>query len=201
MRRIIIDTNVIVSSLIQRNYPYLIINELFIEQRFQLCISDELIMRGVMEKCTYCVQRIQNGKIQHKVKSAQAGRPSDVVVPDGTIKTACQQVCPAESIVFGDILDPKSEVSLAKARQQDYALLGYLNIRPRTTYLGKLRNPNPKMPDYAALPLSRIEYNNKSHPADHGDHGSGHGEKAEKPAKKSGGHSSVRPNNQIGGLS
>jgi molybdopterin-containing oxidoreductase family iron-sulfur binding subunit len=50
-------------------------------------------MRGVMEKCTYCVQRIQNGKIQHKVKSAQAGRPSDVVVPDGTIKTACQQVC------------------------------------------------------------------------------------------------------------
>jgi molybdopterin-containing oxidoreductase family iron-sulfur binding subunit len=158
-------------------------------------------MRGVMEKCTYCVQRIQNGKIQHKVKSAQAGRPSDVVVPDGTIKTACQQVCPAESIVFGDILDPKSEVSLAKARQQDYALLGYLNIRPRTTYLGKLRNPNPKMPDYAALPLSRIEYNNKSHPADHGDHGSGHGEKAEKPAKKSGGHSSVRPNNQIGGLS
>ena len=161
-------------------------------------------MRGVMEKCTYCVQRIQNGKIQHKVKSAQAGRPSDVVVPDGTIKTACQQVCPAESIVFGDILDPKSEVSLAKARQQDYALLGYLNIRPRTTYLGKLRNPNPKMPDYAALPLSRIEYNNKSHPADHGDHGSGHGEKAEKaekPAKKSGGHSSVRPNNLIGGLS
>jgi molybdopterin-containing oxidoreductase family iron-sulfur binding subunit len=87
--------------------------------------------------------------------------------------------------VFGDIKDPNSEVSKAKAREQDYALLGYLNIRPRTTYLGKLRNPNPEMPDYADLPLSRIEYNTKNHPAhgddhghdDHGhdhDHGDGH---------------------------
>ena len=155
-------------------------------------------MRGVMEKCTYCVQRIQNGKIQHKVKTAQAGRPSDVVVPDGVIKTACQQVCPVESIVFGNILDPKSEVSGAKAREQDYALLGYLTIRPHTTYLGKLRNPNSKMPDYAALPLSRIEDNNKNHS---GDHGSSHGEKPEKPAKKSGGHSSVLPGNRSGGQS
>jgi molybdopterin-containing oxidoreductase family iron-sulfur binding subunit len=163
-------------------------------------------MRGVMEKCTYCVQRIQNGKIQHKVKTAQAGNPSDVVVPDGTIKTACQQVCPVESIVFGNILDPKSEVSLAKARAQDYALLGYLNIRPRTTYLGKLRNPNPKMPDYAALPQSRVEYNKKNHPAGHDDHG-GAGEHApahgteEKSMKKSPGHTGLAVANRVGGLS
>jgi Fe-S-cluster-containing dehydrogenase component len=147
-------------------------------------------MRGVMEKCTYCVQRIQNGKIQHKVKMAQTGNPADmgkVEVPDGTIKTACQQVCPVEAIEFGNILDEKSRVSLAKAREQDYALLGYLNIRPRTTYLGRVRNPNPKMPDYGALPLSRVEYNAKNHPA-HDDHaGHDHGAVAPK-AEKKGGH-------------
>ena len=120
-------------------------------------------MRGVMEKCTYCTQRVQNGKIEHKVKMAQAGRPGDVVVPDGTIKTACQQVCPVEAIVFGNILDVNSAVSIAKAREHDYQLLGYLNTRPRTTYLGKLRNPNPEMPDYSTLPLSRIEHDSKSH--------------------------------------
>ncbi|MSU24771.1 MAG: 4Fe-4S dicluster domain-containing protein [Opitutus sp.] len=141
-------------------------------------------MRGVMEKCTYCIQRIQNGKIQHKVKVAQAGSPGDVVVPDGTIKTACQQVCPVEAIVFGNILDEKSAVSQAKARAHDYSLLGYLNIRPRTTYLGKLRNPNPQMPDYAALPLSRAEYNQKNHPAGHGEHG---GARAHEPAPAHGG--------------
>jgi MoCo/4Fe-4S cofactor protein with predicted Tat translocation signal len=121
-------------------------------------------MRGVMEKCTYCVQRIERGKIEWKVKTAQEGHPEDVVVPDGTIRTACQQACPVEAIVFGNILDPQSAVSLAKAREQDYSLLGYLNTRPRTTYLARLRNPNPKMPDYAALPLSRLENLNKNHP-------------------------------------
>lgn len=127
-------------------------------------------MRGVMEKCTYCVQRIQNAKIQHKTRTAQAGQPGDVVVPDGVIQPACQQVCPAGAIVFGNLLDPHSAVSQAKARAQDYALLGYLNIRPRTSYLGKLRNPNPRMPDYQTLPLSRIEYDRKS-----GHSGGGHG--------------------------
>jgi MoCo/4Fe-4S cofactor protein with predicted Tat translocation signal len=119
-------------------------------------------MRGVMEKCTYCVQRIENGKIQWKVQATREGRPGDVVVPDGHIRTACQQVCPTESIVFGNLLDPNSAVSIAKSREQDYALLGYLNIRPRTTYLARLRNPNPRMPDYNSLPLSRIEHNSKS---------------------------------------
>ena len=122
-------------------------------------------MRGVMEKCTYCVQRIERGKIEWKVKRAQEGHPEDVSVPDGTIRTACQQACPVESIVFGNLLDPESAVSRAKALEQDYALLGYLNIRPRTTYLARIRNPNPKMPDYSELPLSRVENWNKNHPA------------------------------------
>ncbi|HWZ95465.1 MAG TPA: TAT-variant-translocated molybdopterin oxidoreductase [Opitutaceae bacterium] len=113
-------------------------------------------IRGVMEKCTYCVQRIEGAKIQHKVKVAQAGDPADIVLPDGAVRTACQQACPVEAIVFGNILNPDSAVSKAKAQEQDYALLAYLNTRPRTTYLGKLRNPNPAMPDYT-VPLSRKE--------------------------------------------
>jgi molybdopterin-containing oxidoreductase family iron-sulfur binding subunit len=151
-------------------------------------------MRGVMEKCTYCVQRIEAGKIRHKVAMAQAGTPGDVVVPDGSIKSACQQVCPVEAIVFGNILDPKSAVSQAKAREQDYSLLGYLNIRPRTTYLGRVRNPNPKMPDYAAQPLSRVENHRKNHPAGH-EAPEGAGKKPE------GGHAALPAAQPFGGLS
>jgi MoCo/4Fe-4S cofactor protein with predicted Tat translocation signal len=120
-------------------------------------------MRGVMEKCTYCVQRIENAKINEKVKAAQEGRPGDLRLRDGAVKTACQQVCPVEAIVFGDLLDSQSEVVQAKAQPRTYSVLGYLNTRPRTTYLGRLRNPNPRMPDYADLPLSRMEYNLKTY--------------------------------------
>ncbi len=144
-------------------------------------------MRGVMEKCTYCVQRIQQAKIAQKRK---AGASGDVVIPDGAFKVACQQVCPVEAIEFGNIKDEHSRVSLAKAQPRDYAVLGYLNVRPRTTYLGKLRNPNPHMPDYQSLPLSRVEYNSKNHPhsAHDAGHNSGHAAPAHGEAKEGGHH-------------
>jgi MoCo/4Fe-4S cofactor protein with predicted Tat translocation signal len=93
--------------------------------------------RGVMEKCTYCVQRISEKRIQAK----NEGRP----LQDGEIKTACQQVCPAEAIVFGDINDEASRVAKRKASPRNYGLLTELQTRPRTTYLAAVKNPNPEM--------------------------------------------------------
>jgi molybdopterin-containing oxidoreductase family iron-sulfur binding subunit len=148
-------------------------------------------MRGVMEKCTYCVQRIQESKIQVKVNAQRKAKLStgkdgadielgddELKVPDGTIVPACQQVCPSDGVAFGDLSDPESRVSQLKNDPRNYSVLGYLNTRPRTTYLAKIRNPNPSMPDFSGEPHSSREYHDKAHPVHHGEdgHGDGHNE-------------------------
>jgi MoCo/4Fe-4S cofactor protein with predicted Tat translocation signal len=110
---------------------------------YQLMRNPEVSIRsrGVMEKCTYCVQRIQWGKIE----AEKEGRK----LADGEVVTACQSVCPTEAIVFGNINDPESRVSKLKAEERNYSLLADLNTQPRTTYLSALKNPNKEIAEKA----------------------------------------------------
>jgi molybdopterin-containing oxidoreductase family iron-sulfur binding subunit len=98
--------------------------------------------RGVMEKCTYCVQRISEKRIDAETASVREGK--DIRIGED-LQTACQQSCPANAIVFGNLNDPNSQVNKWKGQARNYSLLGELNTRPRTTYLAEIRNPNPEL--------------------------------------------------------
>ena len=117
-------------------------------------------MRGVMEKCTYCVQRLKDGVIRQKRGQKQealaAGKPSTEMevttktlrVPVDSIKVACQEACPADAISFGNLLDEKdSKMGRSKMIERNYDLLQYIGTRPRTSYLARVKNPNDQMPD------------------------------------------------------
>ncbi len=112
-------------------------------------------MRGVMEKCTYCVQRIEEAKIAAQVK---AGASDKTLIPRDSFTSACAQACPTEAIVFGDVNDPESRVSKMKAQDRNYRLLEYLNVNPRTSYLARIRNPNPKMPDAKQIAVASLAH-------------------------------------------
>jgi len=123
--------------------------------------------RGVMEKCTYCIQRVNAARQEVKIRGMWTSDDQVGPIPDGFFQTACQQACPTESIVFGDILDPNAAVTKSRDSDRDYLLLGYLNTRPRTSYLMRVRNPNPRLGVYDETdPIA-------SHGGGHG--GDGHG--------------------------
>ena len=100
-------------------------------------------MRGVMEKCTFCIQRIEEAKISRLV---EAGASASSETPVSSFKVACQQACPNDSIVFGDVANPKTHVSRLRKNERAYMMFNYLNTSPRVSYLARIRNPNPKMP-------------------------------------------------------
>ena len=120
-----------------RRFNFYLYNDWITEQlKLQRNPDVTVRSRGVMEKCTYCVQRIRETEIRSK--------DEDRFIRDGEIQTACQQACPTKAIVFGDINNPSNHVARLKADKRNYALLAELNTRPRTTYLAEIRNPNPE---------------------------------------------------------
>jgi molybdopterin-containing oxidoreductase family iron-sulfur binding subunit len=145
-----------------------LVNEKGMEETLKMSKNPNVTvrMRGVMEKCTFCVQRIQEAKIAAKAK----GRDSaDVRIPADAFTVACAQACPTEAIVFGDKSNPESSVAKIWSGPRAYELLKYLNVGSRVLYLARVRNPNPKMPG-----AEKVAAYIKSH---HGGHGDDHGKK------------------------
>jgi molybdopterin-containing oxidoreductase family iron-sulfur binding subunit len=129
-------------------------------------------MRGVIEKCTFCVQRLEDAKIAFKVRNKGT---NNIKLPTDTVKTACQQACPTGAIAFGDISDSQSLVAQHKASDRNYRLLEYLNVQPRVSYLARLKNPNPAMPGAEKV----ANYNKGGHHAPHGATDNNHTEDAQ----------------------
>jgi len=143
--------------------------------------------RGVIEKCTYCIQRVNAARQDSKIQGIWTEKDQVGPIPDGFFQVACQQACPTDAIAFGDILDPNSRVSKERDSHRTYALLGYLNTKPRTTHMMRVRNPNPA-----------IRVFDEHDPLDHGgghesDHGSESGSDSHEPAADTHGdqHSAV----------
>ncbi len=144
----------------------------------QLVLNPEVTVRsrGVMEKCSYCVQRLQNGKIVAKNELR--------TLNDGEVKTACQESCPVDAISFGNLQDKQSRVSKDHANPRCYAMLGELNVKPRTQYLARIRNPHPWLEKNYYLQPREVHGH---HDEDHGEghHESEHDEHAEKHSTQS----------------
>jgi molybdopterin-containing oxidoreductase family iron-sulfur binding subunit len=141
------------------------IDELTETEKMRLNPEVTVRARGVMEKCTYCVQRIQAAKIEAK----NARRP----LRDGEITPACAQTCPTEAIVFGDLNDPESRASQLRADKRNYDLLAYLNIKPRTSYLARIRNPHPSLAEHDAHDGGHAAPAGHGQDGEHDDHGHG----------------------------
>ena len=132
------------------NCPYKVRRFNFLAWRGEVAPTEKMLVnpdvtvrsRGVMEKCTYCVQRI----VRTRIDAKNQDRP----IKDGEIVTACQQSCPSQAIVFGDLNDKQSRVAQLHASPRRYSLLEELQTKPRTTYLGAVRNPNPEIPGRAS---------------------------------------------------
>ncbi len=135
-------------------------------------------MRGVMEKCTYCVQRIEEAKIAARVK---AGASDKTRIPRDSFTSACAQACPTQAIVFGDVKDPESRVSKIKMQDRNYRLLEYLNVNTRTSYLARIRNPNPKMPDAKRIAVASLGHESHENGAKHQPDSMQHDHSAMKP--------------------
>ncbi len=127
--------------------------------------------RGVMEKCSFCIQRIHQARQEVKIKGIWKDEGQAGPIPDGFFNVACQQACPSDAIGFGDILDPKSRITAERDSGRSYLLLGYLNTRPRTTYMMRVRNPNPAIRKFEHDPMSHGSYDDAGD-GDYETHGS-----------------------------